>query len=134
VIRVGVALALAAATPAFAPASQAAETAKLPPPADRQNVTYATDIQPLFERSCTKCHGEEKQKAKLRLDTLENVLKGAKDEKVVIPGKSAESPLVLSAAHATKDEDHWMPPPEKAQRLSAEEVGLVRAWIDQGAK
>lgn len=114
--------------------SDAADAAKLPPPADRSGVTYTADIQPLFENTCTKCHGEEKQKAKLRLDSLEAVLKGAGDEKVIIPGDSANSKLVLAIAHATKDEDEWMPPPEKGEQLTAEQVSLVRAWIDQGAK
>jgi len=113
---------------------QAKDAPKLPPPADKENVTYAKDIRPLFERSCFKCHGEEKQKGKLRLDSLEAVLKGADGEQVITPGNSAKSKLVKAVAHATEDEDEWMPPPEKAKELTPEEVGLVRAWIDQGAK
>jgi uncharacterized membrane protein len=106
----------------------------LPKPSAEKNLTFAEHIKPLFERSCTKCHGEEKQKAKLRLDSRQNALNGAGDEKVILPGRSAASELVLVAAKATKDEDEWMPPPGKAQPLSVEEIGLLRAWIDQGAK
>ncbi|MCU0786683.1 MAG: hypothetical protein MUC91_00590 [Verrucomicrobia bacterium] len=113
---------------------RAEDPPKLPPPAPQADVTYAADIQPLLERSCFKCHGEEKQKGKLRLDSLENALKGADGKAVIIPGQSAKSELVKAVAHATKDEDHWMPPPGKAQALTPEEIGLVRAWIDQGAK
>jgi mono/diheme cytochrome c family protein len=115
------------------PAS-AADLAKLPEPAARADVTYAADIKPLFERSCVKCHGEEKQRAGLRLDSLKAALKGTKEEKVIVPGKSAESELVLSVAHATEDEEHWMPPEGKAEPLSKAEISLLRAWIDQGAK
>jgi hypothetical protein len=127
-------LVLAGAVPALTLNSHAAETAQLPPPSDRTGLTYEADIKPLFERSCTKCHGEEKQKAKLRLDSLEHVLAGAEDEKILVAGKSAESLVVLAVAHATEDEDHWMPPAEKAEPFSKEEIGLLRAWIDQGAK
>lgn len=105
----------------------------LPPPAQERDLTYHTDIRPLFERSCFKCHGEEKQKAKLRLDSRQAALTGAKDGKVILPGKSAQSKLVLAVSHATQEEDEWMPPPDKAQALTAEEIGLIRAWIDQGA-
>lgn len=127
-------VALAGATPACLSTAHAADTAQLPPPSNQAGVTYAKDIQPLFERSCTKCHGEEKQKAKLQLDTLEHVLAGSKDKKVVLPGKSAQSLVVLAVAHATEEEDHWMPPADKAEPFSKEEIGLLRAWIDQGAK
>jgi hypothetical protein len=109
------------------------KTAPLPKPSPKKDLTFEVDIMPLFERSCTKCHGEEKQKAKLRLDSRESALAGAGDEKVIIPGKSAASELVLVIAKATDDEEEWMPPPGKAKELSPEEIGLIRAWIDQGA-
>ena len=114
---------------------QAERAAKLPPAATRENVSFEKDILPLFERSCTKCHGPEKQKGKLRLDSREAVLRGAEDgKKVVKPGNSAKSQIVLNVAHATDDEDEWMPPEGKAEPLTAEEIGLLRAWIDQGAR
>ena len=106
----------------------------MPEPSSQENVTFDKNIKPLFERSCTKCHGEEKQRAKLRLDSLKASLQGAGDEKVVVPGRSAASKLVLTVAKVTNDEDDWMPPPGKATELSPEEIGLVRAWIDQGAR
>jgi mono/diheme cytochrome c family protein len=114
----------------------AVDVSKLPPPSDKKDVTYATDIKPLFEKSCVKCHGAEKQKAKLRLDSLEATLKGGEDGKVVVPGKSAESILVHNVAHIG-DEDMWMPPPDNKDKIPAltkAQVGLIRAWIDQGAK
>lgn len=117
-------------------AAIAAETVKLPPAADKQGVNYATDIKPIFEENCFKCHGAEKQKAKLRLDSLEAALKGGEDGKVIKPGDSAKSDLVLSVAHVG-DPDTFMPKGgkgKKAEPLTAEQVGLIRAWIDQGAK
>jgi uncharacterized membrane protein len=115
----------------------AADTAQLPPASTKTGVTYATDIKPVFDHSCVKCHSGEKPKAKLRLDTLENALKGGTDGKVITPGDSAKSPLVLNVAHLSKDKDQWMPPPHNKANigpLTPEQIGLIRAWIDQGAK
>jgi hypothetical protein len=113
------------------------DAAKLPPPADKKNVTFAADIKPIFDRSCVRCHGEEKPKNKLRLDSLSGVLKGGEHGKPVVPGKSAESGLVFAVAHVGGDPDLWMPPKDNKAKilpLTKEEIGLIRAWIDQGAK
>ena len=85
-----------------------------------------------IEKSCFKCHGAEKQKGKLRLDSLEAALKGGEDGKILTAGKSADSPIVQSVARL--DDDSAMPPADKGKPLTKEEVGLIRAWIDQGAK
>lgn len=115
--------------------SQAADPdiSKLPPPAAKTGVTYESDIKPIFEKSCFKCHGPEKQKAKLRLDSLAAAKKGGEDGAVFEPGKSEKSHLVHSVARIL-DEDDNMPPEDKGKPLTKEEVGLIRAWIDQGAK
>jgi uncharacterized membrane protein len=127
-------LTLIAVAPNPTAAADASTAALLPPPAEKSGISFETDIKPIMEASCTKCHGEEKQKAGLRLDSREAVLAGADGEAVIVLGKSAESELVLVVAKATKDEDEWMPPPGKADDLTPAEVGLLRAWIDQGAK
>ena len=126
-----VAASIVAATSAFA------QDAKLPPAADKQGVTYATDIKAIFDVSCVKCPSGPKPKARLSMDTLAGVLKGTKMGPIVKAGDSANSFLVKSIAHVTSDRDEWMPPvPNKAgiKTLTPEEIGLVRAWIDQGAK
>jgi mono/diheme cytochrome c family protein len=115
----------------------AANAADLPPAATKTGVTYATDIKPIFDANCAKCHSGDRAKAKLHMDTLEGVLKGTKMGKIVNAGDSANSFLVKSVAHATAERDEWMPPvPNKAgaKTLTPAEIGLVRAWIDQGAK
>ncbi len=124
--------------PTFGAAEKPArvDVSKLPPPAPKQGVTYANDIKPIFDRSCVKCHGPEKPKAKLRLDSLEGALKGSAEGKVIVPGDSAASALVHNVARLG-DEDHWMPPPDNKAGippLTREEIALIRAWIDQGAK
>ena len=115
----------------------AADTAQLPPASTKTGVTFTTDIKPIFDQSCVKCHSGEKPKAHLKLDTLEGVLKGSKDGKVVLAGDSAKSPLVLNVAHLASDKDAWMPPLHNKANigpLTPEQIGLIRAWIDQGAK
>jgi len=148
------------------------DVSKLPPPSEKKGVTYAKDIRPLFEASCIRCHGEERHKGDLRLDSLEAVLKGGEDGKVVVPGASKKSLLVIAASQI--DDETAMPPkpghggpggpgnrppggpgagnpppggpgagrapggpggfgpPPKP--LTPEQVGLIRAWVDQGAK
>lgn len=109
------------------------DISKLPPPSTKTGIKYETDIKPLFEKSCVKCHGAEKQKAKLRLDSLEGALKGGENGPNILPKDSAKSSLVHSVARIG-DEDDFMPPKGKGEPLSKEDVGLIRAWIDQGAK
>jgi len=121
-----------------APAAEkkAVDVSKIPPPSDKTGVTYTTDIKPIFDHSCINCHGVEKTKAKLRLDSLAGALKGGEDGKVVIPGKSVESMLVHNIAHVGDPDDYMPPPKNKANipPLTKEQIGLIRAWIDQGAK
>jgi hypothetical protein len=138
---------------------------KLPPPAKQEGVTYAKDIRPILEASCFRCHGQERPKAGLRLDSLEGVLKGSKEGKVIMPGESTKSKLVIAVARL--DPESAMPPKPKQGRprggenppggsapgaaganpppgkgpmgpppkpLTPDQVGLIRAWVDQGAK
>src|SRR5437764_15359632 len=114
-------------------ADKKVDLTKLPPAADTKGVSYQKDIKPIFQKSCFKCHGSEKQKGKLRVDSLPAVLKGGEVGKVVEPGKSADSVLVHNVARIG-DEDDWMPPTDKGDPLTKAQVGLIRAWIDQGAK
>jgi mono/diheme cytochrome c family protein len=128
--------------------ASAVDLSKLPPAAKTQGITYAKDIHPLLEASCFRCHGNnEKPKGGLRLDSLEGALKGSKEGKVVVPGNSEKSQIVISASQI--DPETAMPPKPRLGRngpaggkppgpppkpLSPEQVGLLRAWIDQGAK
>lgn len=112
------------------------DASKLPPISDKKDVSYAQDIKPIFDKSCVSCHGPEKAKAKLRLDSLAAVLKGGEDGKVVEPGKSAASVLIHNIAHLGDPDDYMPPPKNKAgiAPLTSQQIGLIRAWIDQGAK
>jgi hypothetical protein len=114
------------------------DTSQLPPAAAKAGVTYAADIQPIFDKSCYPCHGPKtpKPKGRLRVDSLEAVLKGGKDGVVVMAGDIAKSPLLGNVAQLG-DPDEYMPPPKNKghiEPLTKEQVGLIRAWIQQGAK
>ncbi|MEP6670132.1 MAG: DUF1553 domain-containing protein [Chthoniobacter sp.] len=105
------------------------DLSRLPPAATRP-VDFAKDIQPIMEARCLKCHGPEKQKGGWRVDLKEAAMTGGDDHAPnIIPGKSAESPLI----HFVGGLDPDMKMPAKGDPLSAEQVGLLRAWIDQGA-
>jgi hypothetical protein len=113
-----------------------ADAGQLPPPSDQKDVTYTKNIKTIFDKSCTRCHGAEKPKARLRLDSLEAALKGGEDGKVIVPGDSAKSMLVRSVGHIG-NKDNWMPPLHNRANippLTKDEIGLIRAWIDQGSK
>jgi len=104
-----------------------------------KGVTFEQQVKPILQRSCVDCHGAKQAKAKLRLDSLEGVLKGSEDGKVVLPGESAKSALIRAVTGTGKKA---MPPKPKPGRndgykpvpLSPEEIVLLRAWVDQGAK
>ncbi|MDB6174810.1 MAG: hypothetical protein JWL59_4121 [Chthoniobacteraceae bacterium] len=110
-------------------AAIAAPVEKLPPAIVRP-VDFLKDIQPIFEAKCAKCHGPEKQKGGYRLDSKAAALTGGDEHAPnILPGKSAESPLIQFVAGL----DPEMKMPSKGEPLTAEQIGLLRAWIDQGA-
>jgi len=102
---------------------------KLPPAADRP-VDFVRDIQPIFQAACYQCHGPETQKAAYRLDSREVALTGGDDGPNILPLKSADSPLIQYVSGLVEK----MVMPAKGERLTPEQIGLLRAWIDQGAK
>lgn len=87
------------------------------------------DLQPIFEAHCLRCHGASKQKAALRLDSQESVLKGGKSGPAVIPGNSAGS--ILYKAITDPNPDTRMP--QESAPLADPEIRRIQSWIDQGA-
>lgn len=99
---------MGALTISWSAAAAEPDLSKLPPPSTQKGLTYAKDIRPLFEASCFRCHGEERHRGDLRLDSLDAVLKGGQDGKILTPGKSKESLLVVAVAQI--DDESAMPP------------------------
>jgi mono/diheme cytochrome c family protein len=113
------------------PTKAVPDVSKLPPAATRP-VDFARDIQPIFATHCLSCHGFEKQRSGLRLDDRERALRGGENFTPVIkPRQSVDSPLIHAVAGLLPEPNLAMP--QKGTALSAEEIGLLRAWIDQGA-
>jgi len=101
------------------------------PQAATNAVDFVRDVQPILDHSCLKCHSGERPKGKFALTTQQNALKGGQDQVDIIPGNGAKSPLILFVARVIQDSE--MPPIDKGDPLTPGQVGLLRAWIDQGA-
>ena len=99
----------------------------VPEPA-KQNIDFDRDIWPVLEAKCFGCHGSEKQLAGLRLDRRQLALRGGDYGKVILPGKSLESKLILRLL--SSKEGLQMPP---TGPLEPHQISILRAWIDQGA-
>ncbi|MEN9674880.1 MAG: hypothetical protein RIS76_776 [Verrucomicrobiota bacterium] len=112
-----------------APPPSAEAVAKLPAAATRP-VDFVRDIQPILEASCVKCHGRGKSKGDWRLDTRETFLQPGESGPALAAGGSAQSRLIHLVAGTDPDEIM----PQKGTKLTAEQVGLLRAWVDQGLK
>ncbi len=113
-----------------APAAEIDES-KLPAPA-AQPVDFIRDVKPILQTHCLKCHSDEKPKSQFRLTSRDTALKGGEHGVDIIPGQSGKSPLIAYVARL--DEEMAMPPEGRGTPLTAAEVGLLRAWIDQGVK
>jgi hypothetical protein len=102
--------------------------AVLPPPLSRP-VDFVTEVQPLLRDTCFDCHSSGNEEGSLNLGIRQRTLEGGEHGAVLVPGNSADSRLVHLIAGL---EPERMMPPE-GERLTNEQIGMIRAWIDQGA-
>jgi hypothetical protein len=93
---------------------------------------YRDVIVPILDRTCSKCHNPDKQKAELLLTTPEGIMKGSENGPVLVPGKPDDSLLLTNCLLPIDDEFHM--PPEGKPRPTADELEKLRAWIAAGAK
>ena len=95
--------------------------------AQAPKVEFNRDIRPILSETCFNCHGPAKstRKAGLRLDTKDGAMS------VIAPGKVADS--FLYQRITSKDVFEHMPPPKSGKKLSAQQIELLRRWIEQGA-
>ncbi len=101
------------------------------PPAFNRPIDFREDILPIFEERCFQCHSEERPKSSFNLRRRETALEGGDLGAAILPGDSANSPLINYVAHLEVDME--MPPIGKGERLTDEQVAALRVWIDQGA-
>ena len=100
------------------------------PAAAAQKIDFAHDIKPILQSHCLKCHSEERPRSHFELISRETALKGGRHGVDILPGQSAKSPLIWYVSRL--DEEIVMPPEGRGTPLDAREIGLLRAWIDQG--
>ena len=103
--------------------------ALLPKPVDRK-VDFVKEVQPLLRQRCFECHAQGNEEGGLNLGIGRLALAGGKSGPSIIPGNSAASKLIHLVSAIRKTD--VMPPEGKP--LTMEQVGILRAWIDQGAE
>ena len=95
-------------------------------------VDYQTEVKPLLKAKCFACHSALKQKLELRLDAASLILKGSRRGPVLVAGNASES-LLIQKITAT-DLSQRMPPEGEGEPLTADQITLLKRWIDQGAR
>ena len=93
-------------------------------------------VDALFQKHCLDCHNAKDAEGQLILGSYDLLMKGGEDGTVVVPGKSAESILVKSVegSFEKNGKRKIMPPGAKRKKLDSDEIALLKAWIDAGAK
>ena len=92
---------------------------------------FSSRVAPIFEDKCTQCHGPQKKKGKLRLDSFELVMQGGKDGPVVKPGDTKNSELYRRVSLPRDDKDAM--PAEGKPGLTETELKVIEFWIASGA-
>ena len=100
-----------------------------------KGVDFIRDVKPVLEFNCVSCHQETKAKGKLRLNSHEQLLKGAGGDAVIVAGKPAESTLYTTTVLG-KDDDDVMPPikHDTDYVMTKFETEILKQWIADGAK
>jgi uncharacterized membrane protein/mono/diheme cytochrome c family protein len=97
----------------------------------QEAVVYQDIIHPIFEQRCINCHNPDKKKGELLMHTFADLMKGGENGKVLVAGKSSESPLYKHLTLPLEDDDHM--PPKGKKQLTKSQIELIRWWIDEGA-
>lgn len=97
-------------------------------------IDFEKQILPIWERSCFECHSSKMKKPKggIRLDDLEAIREKSQTDNLVLPHKASKSTLLKSISRKAGD-DELMPPPNDGKPLSAQEISLIKRWIEEGA-
>jgi len=96
----------------------------------KQELELNLKVRAIFAHNCYKCHGDEKVKGELRLDSKGMTFKGGENGPVIIPGNSAESELFRRISLPSSHKDVM---PSKGKKLSESDIAIINFWIQQGA-
>ncbi len=88
---------------------------------------FESKIRPVLAETCYACHGEKKQRAKLRLDSKDAMLKGGESGPALVPGKVDASLIIKALRHQG---DLKMP---EGDKLPAPVIADFEKWIAMGA-
>lgn len=99
-------------------------------------IDFQTQVAPILRQSCVDCHGPLLQMAGLRLDQRQLALEGGDSGESIVPGSSEQSLLVQRLTD--RKQGILMPPsfpvfPGEKGGLPAEQIAILKNWIDQGA-
>ncbi|MCW5559686.1 MAG: hypothetical protein KIT22_17865, partial [Verrucomicrobiae bacterium] len=134
IVALAAGAALGSAAVGAAEAPKPVDISKIPLPVPR-SVDFVKEVYPLFKESCISCHGPDKQKGKYRMDSREAAFKDTDYGPTIVPGSSEKSALIHMVAGLV--DEMLMPPPSdkpgQSEPLTQEQIGILRAWIDQGA-
>jgi hypothetical protein len=100
------------------------------PPALSRTVDFDHDVKPILMLTCVECHGNGKSKGGFRIDTRATFLKGGESGPAAVVGDSGKSLMIQLVAGV--DPDKIMP--AKGKPLTPEQIGVLRAWVDQGMR
>ncbi len=114
----------------FAATLTVSVAAQNPSPPSAATIDFTRDIQPILQASCYECHGAQKTKAHLRLDSAAGIMKGGETGAIITPGKSEQS-LIVRRILGLDGDDRM---PKDGDPLTPAQIALIRSWIDQGAQ
>jgi WD40 repeat protein/mono/diheme cytochrome c family protein len=100
----------------------------------QETISYEKQILPLWDAHCMDCHGADDADGGLALDTFAALMKGGEEGVSIVPGKADDSLLVkfLEGRSGRGGKNEFMPP-GKRDKLTAEEIALIKSWINAGA-
>ena len=99
-----------------------------------KSVSFSADIQPILAKNCLECHKKGEQgheKSGLSMDTYAELMSGTRYGPVIVPGNSISSTLYRLIDHKANKAINM---PHDKSKIPENEIALIKAWIDDGAK